>query len=81
MDVRGVLGAPPRDSAAERAPRRGAIRRKTGYGADSGAGSRFVERMPTAAATRRRLGRDALGLPTACLRARLDGTPAPSLLA
>jgi hypothetical protein len=37
--------------------------------------------MLTVVATCRRRGRDVLGLLSACLRARLDGTPAPSLQA
>jgi transposase len=57
------------------------IWRKTSYGTDSEAGSRFVERMLTVVATCRQRGRDVLGFLTACLRARLDGTSAPSLLA
>ena len=74
-------GVPPHNNAAERALRHGVIWRKTSYGTDSEAGSRFVERMLTVAATCRQRGRDVLGFLTACLRARLDGTPAPSLLA
>ncbi len=56
------------------------IWRRISGGTDSEAGSRFVERMLTAAATCRQRGRDVLGFLTACLRARSDGTPAPSLL-
>jgi transposase len=74
-------GVPPHNNAAERALRHGVIWRKTSYGTDSEAGSRFVERMLTVVATCRQRGRDVLGFLTACLRARLDGTAAPSLLA
>jgi transposase len=73
-------GVPPHNNAAERALRHGVIWRKTSFGTDSEAGSRFVERMLTAAETCRRRGRDVLGFLTSCLRARLDGVPAPSLL-
>jgi len=74
-------GVPPHNNAAERALRHGVIWRKTSYGTDGEAGSRFVERLLTVVATCRQRGRDVLGYLTACLRARLDGTPAPSLLA
>jgi transposase len=74
-------GVPPHNNATERALRHGVIWRKTSYGTDSEAGSRFVERMLTAVATCRQRGRDVLEFLAACLRARLDGTPAPSLLA
>jgi transposase len=74
-------GVPPHNNAAERALRHGVIWRKTSYGTDSERGSRFVERMLTAVATCRQRGRDVLGFLTACLGARLAGTPAPSLLA
>jgi transposase len=73
-------GVEPHNNAAERAPRHGVIRRKTSGGTDSEGGSRFVERMLTAVATCRRRGRELLGFLTACMRARLDGTAAPSLL-
>jgi transposase len=74
-------GVPPHNNAAERALRHGVIWRKTSYGTDGEAGSRFVERLLTAVATCRQRGSDVLGFLTACLKARLDGTPAPSLLA
>jgi transposase len=57
------------------------IWRKTSHGTDRASGSRFVERMLTVVATCRQRGRDVLGILTACLRARLAGTPAPSLRA
>ena len=61
--------------------RHGVIWRKTSSGTDGEAGSRFVERMLTVVATCRQRGRDVLDFLTACLKARLAGTPAPSLLA
>jgi len=73
-------GVPPHNNAAERALRHGVIWRKTSYGTDGEAGSRFVERMLTVVATSRQQSRDVLGFLTACLQSRLDGTPAPSLL-
>jgi transposase len=75
-----VAGVPPHNNAAERALRQGVIWRKTSYGTDSELGSRFVERLLTVVASCRQRGRDVLGFLTACLRGRLDGTPAPSLL-
>lgn len=75
-----VEGVPPHNNATERALRHGVIWRKTSYGTDGEPGSRFVERMLTVVATCRQRGRDVLDFLTACLRARLDGTPAPSLL-
>ena len=75
-----MAGVPPHNNAAERALRHGVIWRKTSHGTDGAAGSRFVERMLTVVATCRQRGGDVLGFLTACLRARLDGTPAPSLL-
>ena len=58
-------GVPPHNNAAERALRHGVIWRKTSYGTDSEAGSRFVERMLTVVATCRQRGRDVLGFLTA----------------
>ena len=43
-------------------------------------GSRFVERMLSVVATCRQQNRNVLELLTACCRARLDGSAAPSLL-
>ena len=72
---------PPHNNATERALRHGVIWRKTSYGTDSERGSRFVERLLTVVATCRQRGGDVLGFLVACLRARLAGTAAPSLLA
>lgn len=76
-----VAGVPPHNNAAERALRHGVIWRRTSHGTDGEPGSRYAERMLTVVATCRQHGRDVLGFLTACLRARLDGTAAPSLLA
>ena len=75
-----VEGAEPADNAAERAPRRAVIRRRIGGGTDSEAGSRFVERMLSAVATRRRQGHGVLGHLTSCHRSQLEGRPAPPLV-
>jgi transposase len=76
-----AAGVPPHNNAAERALRHGVIWRKTSHGTDGEPGSRYVERMLTVVATCRQRGRDVLGFLTECLRARLDGTATPSLLA
>jgi len=73
-------GVPPHNNATECALRHGVIWRKTSYGTDGEAGSRFVERMLTVVATCRRRGGAVLGFLTDCLRARLEGKAAPSLL-
>jgi transposase len=75
-----AAGVPPHNNAAERALRHGVIWRRTSHGTDGEPGSRYVERMLTAVATCRQRGRDVLAFLTTCLRARLDGTAAPSLL-
>jgi transposase len=74
-------GVPPHNNAAERALWHGVIWRRTSHGTDGEAGSRYVERVLTVVATSQRHGRDVLGFLRAFLRARLDGTAAPSLLA
>jgi transposase len=74
-------GVPPHNNATERALRHGVIWRKTSHGTDSERGSRYVGRLLTVVATCRRRGRGVLAFLTACTRARLDGTPTPSLLA
>ena len=65
---------------AERALRHGVIYRKLSGGTDSGAGSRFVERMLSVVATCRQQDINVLDYLTRCYRARLDSLPAPSLL-
>jgi transposase len=54
--------------------------RKTSYGTDSAAGSRFVANILTVVATCRQQGRDVLEYLTGCCRAALDGSPRISLL-
>ncbi len=75
-----VEGVEPTNNAAERALRHAVIWRRISGGTDSEVGSRFVERVLSVVATCRHQGRDVLGFLTDCLRSRLDGTPAPSLL-
>jgi transposase len=73
-------GVEPTNNAAERALRHAVCWRKTSYGTDSAGGSRFVERVLTAAATGRQQGRDVLDFLTACCRAAREGTAPPSLV-
>jgi transposase len=75
-----VDGVEPTNNAAERALRHAVIWRRISGGTDSEAGSRFVERMLSVAATCRQQERDVLEYLTRCHRARLLGTAAPSLL-
>ena len=75
-----VEGVEPTNNAAERALRHAVIWRRISGGADSEAGSRFVERMLSAVATCRQQKRGVLEYLTSCHRTRLDGRPAPSLL-
>ncbi len=55
-----VGGVEPTNNAAERALRRAVLWRRTSYGTESEAGSRFVERILTAVTTLRQQGRDVL---------------------
>ena len=57
-------GVEPTNNAAERALRQAVCWRKTSYGTDSAAGSRFVERVLTVVATCRGQCRDVLGFLT-----------------
>jgi transposase len=75
-----VEGVEPTNNAAERALRHAVIWRRISGGTDSEVGSRFVERMLSVVATCRQRGRNVPRFLTACLRARLDGAPLPSLL-
>ncbi len=75
-----VEGVEPTNNAAERALRHAVCWRKTSYGTDSQAGSRFVERVLTVVATCRQQGRDALDFLAACARATRSGGPPPSLV-
>lgn len=75
-----VRGIEPTNNAAERAPRHAVLWRKSSGGTASEWGSRFVERVLSAAATCRQQGRNVLEFPTACFRAQTSGGPTPSLL-
>ena len=75
-----IEGIEPTNNHAERILRLGVLWRKNAFGCQSAVGCRFVERMLTVMATCRQRGLGVLDFLTGCLRARLDGTPAPSLL-
>jgi transposase len=75
-----VEGVEPTNNAAERALRHAVLWRKTSNGTESATGSRFVENILTVVATCRQQGRNVLEYLTACCRARIRGSPAPSLL-
>jgi transposase len=70
----------PTNNAAERAIRPAVLWRKGSFGTHSAAGSRFVERVMTAAATCKQQGRSIVDYLTAVCRAHLHDRPAPSLL-
>ena len=72
-------GIEPTNNAAERAVRQGVLWRKISFGTQSEEGSRFVERIMTAAATCRQQDRNVVDyIHEACL-AQLHGRSAPSL--
>ncbi|WP_438269976.1 hypothetical protein [Paludisphaera mucosa] len=74
-----VEGVDP-NYAAERALRYAVCRRKTNFGTESAAGSRFVERIQTSIESCRRQSRDLLGFLIEAVSAhRSSGTP-PSLV-
>jgi transposase len=75
-----VEGVEPTNNAAERSLRQAVMWRKTSYGTDSTAGSRFVANILTVVATCRQQGRDMLEYLTGCCRAALGGSPPSSLL-
>jgi transposase len=75
-----VEGADPTNNVAERALRPAVLWRKGSFGSDSGAGSRFAERLLTVEATSRQQGRSLLDFLVAAGDAALEGTVAPSLL-
>src|SRR5262249_55579530 len=77
VDVEGVE---PTNNAAERAIRSAVLWRKGSFGTHSAAGSRFVERILTVAATLRQQGRNVVDFVTRACEAALHGQPAPSLL-
>ena len=75
-----VPGVEPTNNAAERSLRHAVCWRKTSYGTDSEAGSRFAERMLTAMASCRQQGRDVLGFLMEAVQAARTGTASPSLV-
>jgi transposase len=70
----------PTNNTAERALRHSVIWRRTSYGTQSDAGSRFVERILTVVATCRQQDRDPLDFVCQAIRAQRSGQPGPSLL-
>ena len=70
----------PTNNLAERCLRHAVVWRKSSFGTDSEAGSRFVERVLTAVQTLRLQRRNVLEYMTAVCEASLNGTRAPSLL-
>ena len=77
----GVDGVEPTNNAAEQALRPAVLWRKGSFGTHSPAGSRFVERMLTVAASCRQQQRSLFVLLVAAVIAHRTGTPPPSLLA
>jgi len=73
-------GVEPTNNAAERALRHGVLWRKSSFGTQSAAGSRFVERMLTVVATLRQQQRPVLEYLTQACQAALSGQTPPSLL-
>jgi transposase len=73
-------GVEPTNNAAERALRHLVIWRKTSYGTQSEAGSRYVERIMTAIATLRQQNRNVLDYLVSAVEAHVHGNAAPSLL-
>ena len=76
----GVVGVEPTNNTAERAVRPAVLWRKGSFGTHSAQGSRFVERIMTAAATCKQHDRNVTEYITRACEARLHGRPAPSLL-
>ena len=75
-----VEGIEPTNNFAERQVRCAVQWRKTSFGTQSPAGSRFVERMLTVTATLRQQQRNVLEYLTAACAAHRRGQPAPSIL-
>lgn len=75
-----VEGVEPTNNAVERALRPAVLWRKGCFGTHSPEGSRFVERILTAAATLKQQGRNVVEFVTQACQAQLLGEPAPSLL-
>lgn len=77
VDVEGI---DPTNNFAERVIRAGVMWRKVSFGTQSERGNRFVERMLSVTATCRQQGRNVLDYVTDAVEAKLNRTPAPSLL-
>jgi len=75
-----VEGVEPTNNAAERALRHAVCWRKTSFGTDSAAGSRFVERMLTTIESCRRQSRDLLDFLVEAVAAHRSGGTPPSLI-
>jgi len=75
-----IEGVEPTNNAAEHAVRHGVIWRKTSFGTQSAAGSRFVERVLTVHATLRQQKRNVLAFIRDACEARLHGHAPPTLL-
>jgi transposase len=75
-----VEGVEPTNNRAERALRHAVLWRKSSFGTQSEAGSRFVERMLTVRATLRAQGRSVVNYVAQAVDCCLRGLPAPSLL-
>jgi transposase len=75
-----VEGVEPTNNGAERAVRHGVLCRKISHGTHSEDGSRFIERILTVHATLRQQRRNVLDFIHQACRAKLHGTPAPSLV-
>ncbi len=75
-----VQGVEPTNNAAEQAVRHGVMWRRTSFGTQSAAGSRYVERILTVHASLRRQKRNVLAFIRDACEALLHGRPAPSLL-
>lgn len=73
-------GIEPTNNAAERALRHAVVWRKTSYGTESEAGSRFVGNILTVVASCRQQGKNVLEFLTRCCAAACRGEAAPSLL-
>jgi transposase len=73
-------GIEPTNNIAERAIRHAVMYRKTSFGTQSDAGSRFVERILTTIATLRQQKRNVLEFVTAAYQARLLHAQPPSLV-
>lgn len=73
-------GVEPTNNTAEQEVRHAVIWRRTSFGTQGDAGSRFVERILTVKATCRRQGRNTLAYLTETRTAQLNHLPAPSLM-